>query len=181
MRTGMAATAVAVVFAALLCLGCGENVAGGPKPAASREGAAGVPERVRRNQIVLTAKQSRALLAWSRRFRGCLASRGIHTSVHVTRREISMAVTPAAPKRKLLRLVPTCAERFGGPPRRASLQVFESLLVLYLPKQCLLDAKVAATRHAAANDESARAVAVVADRRRRSEARPAPRRRPRSG
>ena len=37
-----------------------------------------------------------------------------------------------------------CGERQGGPPRRWSLLYRPGEITLYLPKQCLLDAEVAA-------------------------------------
>jgi hypothetical protein len=38
-----------------------------------------------------------------------------------------------------------CGERQGGPPHRSSLQYRLGEIILYLPKQCLLDPKVAAS------------------------------------
>jgi hypothetical protein len=133
-----AAAALAVVS---LCAACGERT----QPIATGDdGEGAVPARVRGNQLVFSAKQSHALLAWAGRFRECVSERGLRTSVNVTRREISMRVAGTAPLSTLLRVGAACGDSLGGPPARASLQVFDNLLVLYLPKRCLLDAKVAA-------------------------------------
>jgi hypothetical protein len=43
----------------------------------------------------------------------------------------------------LVRKTTPCAEKLGGPPSKASLQVRSpDLILLYLPKRCLLDPKV---------------------------------------
>jgi hypothetical protein len=44
----------------------------------------------------------------------------------------------------LLAETESCGERQGGPPHRSSLQYRPGEIVLYLPKRCLLDKKVAA-------------------------------------
>jgi hypothetical protein len=142
MKASLAAATALV--AASVCSACGGT---GPEARSAGDGgteASAVPTRVRGNQIVLTAKQSRALLGWAERFRICLADRGVETAVRVTRRDVSLAVDGGAGQAKLLKVGTACGELLGGPPPRASLQVFDGMFVLYLPKQCLLDAKVAA-------------------------------------
>jgi hypothetical protein len=57
--------------------------------------------------------------------------------------QIAMKLPAAVKIESLLRRTEMCAERQGGPPRRASLQYRPGEIVLYLPKQCLLDKKVA--------------------------------------
>jgi hypothetical protein len=47
----------------------------------------------------------------------------------------------------LVRTGLSCGDALGGPPRGASLQVFGRAFVLYVPRQCLLDPKVAADTH----------------------------------
>jgi hypothetical protein len=136
-----AATALA---AASVCSACGGTGPDARSTGAGHSEGSAVPTRVRGNQIVLTAKQSRALLGWAGRFRSCLADRGVETAVHITRREVSLTVAVGARRSKLVEVGTACGELLGGPPPRASLQVFDGMLVLYLPKQCLLDSKVAA-------------------------------------
>ena len=110
--------------------------------AASRAGLPSVPERVQSNQRTLTAAQSRVLVAWTKRFRICLQGAGVHTTVKITRQEILMPLTSAVPRRTLLARAVRCGDALGGPPPRASLHTFPRYLVLYLPKQCLLDPRV---------------------------------------
>jgi hypothetical protein len=52
------------------------------------------------------------------------------------------AVTQPRSFQELLQAGAQCGDSFGGPPPRSSLQTFEDTIVLYLPKQCLLDPKV---------------------------------------
>jgi hypothetical protein len=59
--------------------------------------------------------------------------------------QIRMALPPSVDVDELLAKTPTCGDRQGGPPRRSSLQYRPGEIVLYLPKQCLLDKKVAAS------------------------------------
>jgi hypothetical protein len=60
-------------------------------------------------------------------------------------KEIAMKLPTSVRVANLLRQTETCGERQGGPPRRASLQYQPGEIVLYLPKQCLLDKKVASS------------------------------------
>jgi hypothetical protein len=59
--------------------------------------------------------------------------------------QLAMKLPDSVEVESLLRQTETCAERQGGPPRRASLQYQPREIVLYLPKQCLLDKKVASS------------------------------------
>ncbi len=59
--------------------------------------------------------------------------------------QIAMKLPASVDRGELLRRMTACGERGGGPPNRASLQYRPGEVVLYLPKQCLLDKKVAAS------------------------------------
>ena len=101
------------------------------------------------NEFVLSAAESKRLVAWARRFGACMARRGVHLgTLVVTRREIRMPLPADMTTRAALRSGVACGDALGGPPSRASLQTFGHghELVLNLPKRCLLDAKVAATQ-----------------------------------
>jgi hypothetical protein len=95
------------------------------------------------NQRVLSAAESEHLVAWSRSFRSCLVERGfaigrpqpMHTRIELT-------VTHAPSFQDLIQAGVKCGDSLGGPPPRSSLQTFKDTIVLYLPKQCLLDQKV---------------------------------------
>jgi hypothetical protein len=104
-----------------------------------------VPATVHRNQIVLNPKRSHELVAWARRFQTCIGRRGLQSSMTVTRTQFTLLVEGGIrPKSSLLRIGLSCGDTLGGPPHGASLQVFGRTFVLYVPKQCLLDPKVAA-------------------------------------
>ena len=57
--------------------------------------------------------------------------------------QIRMALPASIDVDELLAKTPVCGDRQGGPPHRSSLQYRPGEMVLYLPKQCLLDKKVA--------------------------------------
>jgi hypothetical protein len=57
-------------------------------------------------------------------------------------KEIDLALVQAPARPALLREVVACGDGLGEPPRRSSLQLRPGKLVLYLPKQCLLDKTV---------------------------------------
>jgi hypothetical protein len=67
--------------------------------------------------------------------------------LQVTRTQLTVHVKGSHPKSMLLRTGLSCGDALGGPPRGASLQVFGRAFVLYVPRQCLLDPKVAADTH----------------------------------
>jgi hypothetical protein len=133
----------ALVVVAAAATSCGDTGRNSQAPKAAGNLAATVPSAVLRNQIVFSAKESRALLSWAKRFQSCVAERGFASSMHVTRSQFTIRVDETAPKLKLLSVGFACGDALGGPPPRASLQTFDGTFVLYLPKQCLLDAKVA--------------------------------------
>jgi hypothetical protein len=56
-----------------------------------------------------------------------------------------MALPASVSVERVLAETSVCGERQGGPPHRSSLQYRPGEVVLYLPKRCLLDAKVAAS------------------------------------
>jgi hypothetical protein len=102
---------------------------------------------VRANYRVLSAAQSRRLLTFARDFRSCVNGRGIALGTpSASKTKITMRVPPGTERKRLLRVGVACGERLGEPPPGASLQVYRAtnpgLVVLYLPKRCLLDPKV---------------------------------------
>jgi len=97
------------------------------------------------NQRVLTQRQSERLVSYADAVRTCLVRSGVDVAgMRVTRKEISLPVSGAASRREVVRAGLACAERIGGPPTYASLQSFVDRVVLYAPKQCLIDKNVAA-------------------------------------
>src|SRR5262245_39796221 len=97
------------------------------------------------NELVLTRKQSERLVAYATALRTCLVRSGVDVArPHVTRRLISLGVSGAGSAREVVQPELACAGRVGDPPAYASLQTFAVRLVLYAPKQRLIDRKVVA-------------------------------------
>ena len=96
------------------------------------------------NQIRLSRAESVRLVDWARRFRGCMKGRGVALAQPVAHaKEIDLVIRRGPAGLGLARLVVACGDALGEPPRNSSLQVRPGRLVLYLPRQCLLDKKVA--------------------------------------
>jgi hypothetical protein len=103
---------------------------------------------VRANYRVLSTAQSRRLLTFARDFRSCVDGRGIGLGrPSASKTKITMRVPVGTERDRLLRVGVACGKVVGDPPPGASLQVYQrtspGLVVLYLPKRCLLDPNVA--------------------------------------
>jgi len=95
------------------------------------------------NEITLSHAQSTRLVSWAARFRACVVARGVALGQPVAHaKEIDMRLEGAKAGPALSRKVIACGDSLGEPPRNSSLQLRPGKLVLYLPKQCLLDPKV---------------------------------------
>ena len=95
------------------------------------------------NYRVLTSAQSKRLLAFAVDVRACLAEQRVQLSApRPVRTRITLA-TEVAPKAVVQAMV-ACESEVGVPPVGSSLQARPGMVVLYLPKQCLLDPKVGA-------------------------------------
>lgn len=55
---------------------------------------------------------------------------------------LSMVVPKSIEVPRMLPSIVTCGDAQGGPPAKSSLQYRARKILLYLPKQCLLDPKV---------------------------------------
>jgi hypothetical protein len=101
---------------------------------------------VRANQRRLSRAQSLRLVAWATSFRSCEADIGIDLGpLQIDETQIAMKLPASVDVQELLRKMVVCGDRLGGPPRKSSLQYQPGEVILYLPKQCLLDKKVAAS------------------------------------
>jgi hypothetical protein len=113
---------------------------------ALRAGDDGTPSRgtydqlVAKNYRVLTRAQSRTLVEYAGRVHGCLAVHGgsgvarpVPSATRITMR------APGRSARELVSLMTSCDATVGPPPANSSLQARPGEIVLYLPKQCLLD------------------------------------------
>jgi hypothetical protein len=137
---GLAGPGAALAAAGLLA-GCGAT-SGVSTRATTNASSSG-------NERVLSAADSERLVSWLRRFRSCLARRGIETgAIVVTRHELSLPAKTHLRAAALVSRSLPCGEALGDPPTDSSLQVRpgENRIVLYLPKRCLLDPKVARSR-----------------------------------
>jgi hypothetical protein len=98
------------------------------------------------NYRTLTPGQSRRLIRFATAFRSCMASRGMELTVPQTSpTKIVLQVQTDAVPLTIRSSTFACGERLGGPPPRSSLQTprgQSGLIVLYVPKQCLLDPTV---------------------------------------
>src|SRR5207248_9568040 len=98
------------------------------------------------NYRTLTPKQSTRLLRFASAFRSCMAGRGIDfvaPEPHPTKIVLRVATKPNPDALGVSTVA--CGDRLGGPPPNSSLQTQNwrsGVIVLYLPKQCLLDPTV---------------------------------------
>lgn len=98
------------------------------------------------NQIRLTAAESTRLVDWAETFRSCMLTKGNALGpLEKSETQIRMALAESIDVERLLADTESCGEAQGGPPHRSSLQYRPGEIVLYLPKRCLLDKKVAAS------------------------------------
>jgi len=136
----------ALLFAAAAALGLGAAAA----VIATRDDARPAPRQASTakatpidNRFRLSRAESLRLVDWAARFRSCMGRRGVVLGAPVAHsKEIDIAIVRAPEQPVLLREVATCGDSLGEPPRRSSLQLRRGRLVLYLPKQCLLDKRV---------------------------------------
>jgi len=130
---GVSARTGAVVCLALVAAGCG-----GTRERAAPAAGAGS------NEKQLTRAQSVRLVEWARTFRSCMTERGTTLGDVTPRRtRIDMRLAASIKAADVLPALTACADRQGGPPKDTSLQYRPGRVVLYLPKRCLLDPKVA--------------------------------------
>lgn len=120
-------------------------------PSSSSESEAGSSPRssgspATSNYRVLTRAQTTRLLHFANGFHACLSERGLEIGTpEPLDTRIEFPVPSDANRQRLVRLAVACADGLAGPPSGATLQAVGqggSAVVLYLPKQCLLDPKV---------------------------------------
>jgi hypothetical protein len=95
------------------------------------------------NRFRLSRAESLRLVDWAARFRSCMGRRGVVLGAPVAHaKQIDLAFVRVPARPALMREVAVCGDALGEPPRRSSLQLRPGKLVLYLPKQCLVDKSV---------------------------------------
>lgn len=138
-RVPLAATAVVLALAATACGGSADRRA--PKAKAS------VPrtyqQLVAANYKVLRPKQTRRLLRFADAFRACMHAHVPLGKPRVLPTRILMSLPAGAAAAAVLRFTGRCGAKLGDPPPGSSLLLRKHAIVLFLPKRCLLDPKVA--------------------------------------
>src|SRR5712691_2267971 len=96
------------------------------------------------NERILTARQSQRLVDYATALGTCLRRSSIPvSSPHVTQKLITLVVQRRSSQREVVQAGLRCGARIGDPPLESSLQGFAKRVVLYVPKQCLIDPHVA--------------------------------------
>ena len=117
----------------------------GGAPEASERPVAAAPARPDSNARRLTHAQSVRIVDWATDFRRCAVGRGLEIDpIAVSETRIEMTLGPGLEAGDVIPKTTACAEKKGGPPEGVSLLYRPGRILLYLPKQCLLDEKVAA-------------------------------------
>jgi hypothetical protein len=117
--------------------------------AQSRPAAATTPSNDSQSQLVaanykvLTPSRTRRLLTYADAAYGCL-SKVIHvTEPRAERTKIVMTLPASSSPAAALQAILMCSAKIGDPPTDSSFQVRGHKVLLYLPKYCILDKKVA--------------------------------------
>jgi hypothetical protein len=109
--------------------------------AASSTGSAS--SSVSSNERTLTHAQSVQLVQWATTYKQCMGAHGWALGeLTKSPTQLSMTVPKGTKVPAMLHDGIACGDAQGGPPAKSSLQFREQTILLYLPKQCLLDPKV---------------------------------------
>jgi hypothetical protein len=106
-------------------------------------------ELVAGNYRVLSLAESERLVRFAAAFSSCLGKHGMRVGApRPTKTKITMVIPRSTNRVRLNRVGPVCGDALGGPPRGSSLQTMQRFgntraVVLYVPRQCLLDPKIA--------------------------------------
>jgi hypothetical protein len=127
-----------VILLALICVGAGAValIWAFTRNASSQPSFA---ERVAHNYVVLSPSESRKLVSYARTEYRCLVAHGARLSApKASRTRITMSA-PGYTARELVGYMQACDAKVGAPPPRSSLQARNGVVLVYLPKECLLD------------------------------------------
>ena len=141
MQAARAGARALSTVAFLLATGC--SGASGTEPSPDQAAETGTAALAKSNERRLTHAQSLRLVEWASTFRSCVLARDVSLGgLRISPTRIEMRLPPTAEEGDVVPIATACGERQGGPPQKASLLYQPGKFVLYLPKQCLLDAKV---------------------------------------
>jgi hypothetical protein len=139
----------AFVAIAGVAAGCG-----GSAPSAAPD--ASYQRLIAANYKTLTRRQSQRLLDYAEAMHTCLRKRIAIGSPQASPTRIAMALgDPVPAPAAVARLGVRCAARVGEPPAGSSLQVRGNEVLIYLPRRCILDRKVAAGAAAGGSGQDA--------------------------
>ena len=139
-RSALRAAIVLALVAAAAVFGLAVHARSGD---ATKPRKADLAAAVAHNYRVLSPAQSRTLIAYSRKVYACVKSRGFPIGApKPDRTKVVMRLNATADAN--VRALMACDGEVGAPPPRASLQARNGVIVLYLPRRCLLDKHAAA-------------------------------------
>jgi hypothetical protein len=96
------------------------------------------------NERRLSRAESQRFVEWAAAFRACLLAHGAPVApLTKTETHIEMHVPGELRAADVVPNLAACAQQQGGPPKNTSVQWRPGKVLLYLPKRCLLDPKVA--------------------------------------
>jgi hypothetical protein len=98
-----------------------------------------VAQLAEHNYRTLSARESRVLVRYARREYACLATKSDGISAPVPSRIRITITAPGKSARALAGLELDCDSAVGPPPPGAALQARDGLVLVYLPKGCILD------------------------------------------
>jgi hypothetical protein len=140
MQAARAGALALSTIAILLASGCSGASGTEHSPGRAAENALA---SARSNERRLTHAQSLHLVEWASTFHSCVLAHDVSLGrLRISPTRIEMGLPPTAEADDVVPIATACGDRQGGPPQKASLQYQPGKFVLYLPKQCLLDAKV---------------------------------------
>jgi hypothetical protein len=96
-------------------------------------------ELAAKNYRTLSVAESRRLLRYAETEYRCIAAHGAPVAAPVASRTRITMSAPGHGARELLGYMTTCDPEVGPPPPGASLQTRPGLVLVYVPKRCLLD------------------------------------------
>jgi hypothetical protein len=96
-------------------------------------------ELAAKNYRTLSVAESRRLLRYAEREYRCIVAHDRKIAAPVASRTRITMTAPGRSANELLRSMTACDPEVGAPPPGASLQARQGLVLVYLPKRCLLD------------------------------------------
>ena len=96
-------------------------------------------ELAAKNYRTLTKSESRTLVTYADHVYRCVTAHGAKVAAPVASSTRIVMSAPHRSARTLLGYLTACDDTVGPPPPNASLQARAGQILVYLPKQCLLD------------------------------------------